>query len=95
MADGCDVHGSHTPKPLRIEAHHLQPLGMAGPDTPSNRVNVCPTGHFNIHHVLDDLLRGQLPTAGTRKERALAKQGYDAWVAAGKPGHPVYQLEHP
>lgn len=96
MADGCDMHGYHRPKPLRIEIHHIQPLGMAGPNVAANKVSICPSGHFNVHRLLDDLLHGlPMRRGGTRRERALARQGYDAWVAAGKPGHPVYQLEHP
>ena len=97
MADGCDVHGYHSPKPLRIVPHHIQPLGMNGPDVPANRVNTCDTGHFNIHRLLDDLLHDGLMRVrgGTRRERQLARQGFDAWVATGRPGHPVYQLEQP
>lgn len=91
----CEVHTRHSPRSLRIEVHHIQPRGMGGPDIASNRVSVCPTGHFNIHHVLDLLLAGKPVNVGTPKERALAKQGYDAWVAAGQPGQPVYQLPEP
>lgn len=90
--NACQVHGYHWPPPLRVVVHHIQPLAMNGPDTPANRVTVCDTGHYDIHRCLDDLLHGQPSTRGTRKERALARQGYDAWVAAGKPGKPVYEL---
>lgn len=91
----CDVHGYHYPKPLRVVVHHVQPLAMGGLDVDTNKVNVCDTGHYNIHRCLDDLLHGVAMQAGTRKERDLAQQGYDEWVAAGKPGKPVYELnEH-
>jgi len=91
----CQVHAYHWPKPLRTVVHHLQPLAMDGPDVASNRVTVCDTGHFNIHRCLDDLLKTEPFSGGTRKERDFAKQGFDAWVAAGKPGHPVYEIEEP
>ena len=94
MSD-CQVHLYHAPKPLRIVVHHIQPQGMGGLSVPANMVSVCDTGHFNIHRCLDDLLHGVPLVRGARKEQALARQGYDAWVAAGKPGKPVYELhEH-
>jgi len=83
----CDVHGSHRPKPLVSEVHHIWPRGMGGPDGPSNRVRVCPTGHVNIHRAIRDLLAGQRPRGG-RNEVKLARQGVAAWVAAGRPGRP-------
>ncbi|MGZ6836787.1 MAG: HNH endonuclease signature motif containing protein [Blastococcus sp.] len=95
MSD-CQVHKSHRPEPLGQVVHHIQPRAMGGPDVDANRVTVCPTGHLNIHRLLDDLLHGApMRAGGSRKERALAVQGYDAWTAAGKPGHPVYEAGHP
>lgn len=98
MADGCQIHGYHYPKPLRIVEHHIQPAAMGGATAPGNLVALCDVGHFNVHRILDDLLH-EVPMrkGGTRTERALAQRGYDEWVAAGKPGHPVYQLDevHP
>src|SRR3954463_14860859 len=90
----CEVHGSHRPNPLRLVVHHIQPLGMGGPDVASNKVVVCDTGHYNIHRLMGYLLKGQaLPKGlGTRKERVLANQGYRLWITAGKPGRPVYEL---
>lgn len=94
--NACQVHGSHYPTPLRVVVHHLQPQAMGGLTTPENTVTVCDTGHFNVHRLLDDLLHGvPMRKGGTRQERQLAQQGYDAWVAAGKPGHPVYEVGHP
>lgn len=88
----CQVHKIHVPKPLRIDVHHIQPLGMGGPDIASNKVRVCPTGHFNIHRLMGFLLSGgKLPNKGARMEHQLAQQGYDAWIKAGKPGRPVYE----
>ena len=88
----CQAHSYHWPPPLRTVVHHITPLAMGGQDVPANRVEVCDSGHYNTHRCLDDLLHGVAPSRGTRKERALARQGYDAWVAAGKPGRPVFEL---
>lgn len=88
----CSVHANHRPIPLRIVIHHVQPLGMGGPDLPANKIPVCDTGHYNIHRLLGSLIDGKPLTAGHREERRLAQAGYDAWVAAGKPGRPVYEL---
>lgn len=91
----CQVHKRHLPRPLRTIGHHIQPLAMGGPDVASNKVETCDSGHYNIHRLLGDLLRdGAMRRTGTRTERVLAQQGYTAWLKAGKPGHPVYEL-HP
>ena len=82
----CKVHGSHAPRPLALEVHHIQPLAMLGPNIASNRIVVCPTGHTNIHKILHLLCRDLPVIIGGRRERAVARDGYDRWVAAGKPG---------
>lgn len=93
MSKTCEVHRTHRPRPLGLVEHHVWPLGMQGPDDPTNRVTVCDTGHRNLHRLMADLLHGgPMRKAGTRRERALAQRGYDAWVAAGRPGRPVFQL---
>jgi hypothetical protein len=63
---------------------------MGGPDQPGNRVAVCGTGHDNIHTDLRALCAAgdRAVLSGTRREQALARAGYDAWVAAGRPGTP-------
>jgi hypothetical protein len=68
---------------------------MGGPDTAANKVPVCDTGHYNIHRLLDDLIHndGKFTTVyGGREERRLALLGYTLWLAAGKPGHPVFEI---
>lgn len=89
----CVVHDTHRPRPLGTVVHHIQPKSAGGPDIPSNRVEICDTGHRNVHRLLDDLWStGRMRRGGTPEERRLAQEGFDAWVAAGKPGHPVYEL---
>lgn len=97
MTRTCQLHGYHSPKPLVIVKHHVQPLGMLGPDDESNWMYVCDTGHRNIHTLMGPLVnKGVMPAGGTRTERAAAQAGYDKWVAAGKPGnsHAAYGLHH-
>jgi len=92
----CEVHKYHWPPPLGLVTHHIQPLGMGGPDTPENKITVCDTGHRNIHRILDAFFRGvPAKTLGTKKEYAYAEQGYDMWVQAGEPGHPTYEVGEP
>jgi hypothetical protein len=91
----CAVHGYHWPPPMpgTVEVHHVWPLGMGGPNVPAlpdgtvQKVPVCPTGHYNIHRAMRQLIHGETPT-GTRREVELARSGFASWVAAGKPGTP-------
>lgn len=87
--DQCALHRYHRPAVLETERHHVWPLGMGGPDTPDNIVNVCPTSHSAIHVLIRALVKGQaLPKAG-RRERYYATRGFLEWVKAGKPGRIV------
>lgn len=96
MEQTCQVHGSHRPAPMRVISHHIQPEAMGGTSLATNRVWVCDTGHYNIHRLMGDLLRDQpMRKGGTREERRLARLGYDRWVAAGKPGRPVFETHFP
>ena len=88
-AGDCALHKDHgSAKPLRMVVHHIQPLGMGGPDIKENKIVICNTGHLNVHWLLASLVYGFSVDGGSRTERKLAKQGYDAWVQAGKPGNP-------
>ena len=55
----CAVHETHDPVPYCTDLHHVWPKGMGGPDVPENIVPVCPTGHQNIHRLLDKMVRGR------------------------------------
>ena len=97
-AGTCALHAFHRPKPLLLVIHHVQPRGMGGADVSENRVAVCDTGHRNAHMELAALVFGTPSPGGTKSEKALAQRGYDAWVAADKPGNPhaAYALHaHP
>lgn len=86
----CEVHAYHWPPVLETERHHVWPLGMQGPNVAANIVKVCGTGHATIHINMRALVKTGIaaPLVGTRKERALALRGYQAWIDAGQPGHP-------
>lgn len=75
--------------PLILVTHHIQPRGMGGPDSAGNRVRCCDNGHRAVHTLLGPLANGHpMPAEGSDAERALAQEGYDRWVRAGKPGDP-------
>ena len=74
----CEVHGYHWPTPLRTVVHHIFPQEYGGPSTPENLVKVCDNGHYNIHEILNALLRDRPIPKGTRAERQIAVRGFDA-----------------
>jgi hypothetical protein len=69
-------------------SHHVWPLGMGGPDAPSNRVTVCMNGHGEIHAYIDLLIQygDEVPWPVAMhfgpRVREIARKG---WVAAGRP----------
>lgn len=77
----------------------MQPLSWGGPDEEYNRVAVCPTGHRNIHRLLDALRATAEGRATPPKqnewgegERDIAHRGFEAWFDAGggpPPGEPL------
>jgi len=86
----CEVHKYHRPTPAETEEHHVHPLEWGGADTPRNVVQVCPTGHVNIHSLLDAYVEhdGDPPWEVLRdygaEERTIAEKGYRM---AAKAGH--------
>jgi len=86
MGHACAVHIHRSIVPL--ETHHICPLADGGPNTASNRVQVCSNGHSSIHDLIDKMRKGPVPWAvqahyGFRVRR-LAKRGYAAIMAAKK-----------
>lgn len=75
---------THHPVATRYVVHHLQPQVCGGLSVPENEITVCDNCHMTIHMLLYALAKGVPPRAkGTRRQRALAQQGYDACVLAG------------
>lgn len=80
----CTVHRTHTPTSHINHKHHVWPLGHNGPDVAENKIVVCPTGHYNIHRLLEEYLAGagvpppySVLKQFSRGERELAKLGYE------------------
>lgn len=82
----CMVHREHSPNSHINHEHHVWPKGMGGPDCDENLVVICPTGHYNVHRLLEEYvaLRGDVPYSVRRQftkgERELAKLGYERSV---------------
>ncbi len=81
--NACQIHKYHSPLPMQQNVHHILPLSWRGPDVASNKVTVCPSGHRNIHVLLDYYVHAQgLPPWTKREhfgvtERALAQRAWD------------------
>lgn len=78
----CQIHTQHKPRSHVNHVHHIWPLGEGGPNIADNKIVVCPTGHYNIHTLIDLLLKknGNVSWADlapyTLNERSYAKLGY-------------------
>lgn len=78
----CMVHKRHSPETHINHRHHVWPLGEGGPNIEDNIIVVCPTGHVNIHDLLQEhkLHMGKTPYSIVRQythlERAYADLGY-------------------
>lgn len=94
-ATKCVASGTHTPTPLRFVWHHIQPHEAGGPTVAANLSQVCDSCHYTIHRILwamaqiglgkpvTDVQRGYITNPPRQAQLTLAKQGYDACVAAG------------
>jgi hypothetical protein len=73
----------HRPTPMRLVKHHIQPQVCGGATLPGNLATLCDSCHYSVHVLLWHLGQGTKPPAkGTRQQRALAEQGYEACQAA-------------
>lgn len=74
---------THSPMVNRTHIHHIHPLSMGGPDTPANRIPLCPTTHGEVHLILEHFARGD------RKRRASwGKYAYALAVRGWRKAHP-------
>lgn len=86
MSDECAVHEHREWVP--VNQHHVWPVGLGGPDTPGNRIQVCANGHYAIHEFMRQLILhgGDVPWKLAQhfgsKVRHYARDG---WEQAGKP----------
>jgi hypothetical protein len=82
----CQAHLYHAPEPDYQELHHVLPLGWGG--DPKGLVwALCPTGHANVHRLLDAYRKygGRPPWNIERRygpvDRALAAEGWRRYLA--------------
>lgn len=84
----------HRPAPLEYVEHHVVPTYLGGPDTPENRVWLCPTTHYNVHELLREFLRQSRVLTFRECSRAwgppvseyawqIARRGYIEWKREG------------
>lgn len=79
----CTIHGDHRPNSHLNHRHHVWPLGDGGPDSPTNVVVVCPTGHENIHLLIrllkkyNGILSRFMLRGFSKEEIKLAYLGYE------------------
>lgn len=82
----CAAHKTHSPRPQEYAVHHVLPKGWGGAEDGAT-VILCPTGHVNVHELLDEYRTlGQTPPWTTRRqygpgERAVAAAGWDLYRA--------------
>jgi hypothetical protein len=75
---GCVLHRIHFPKPVRTHKHHRFPKYLQvrkyGEVRFDETVDVCPTGHDDVHAALDALLAKRvIPRGVGRKELEMAR----------------------
>lgn len=80
---------------MEYHRHHIVPKSWGGPNTSENIVDLCPTAHANVHHLLDHYVRHFLQGMGD-PPWAIQKH-YSAYVRAlaarawkHRPDYPTY-----
>ena len=87
-ADHCEIStmASHYPPPLRFVWHHIQPQEAGGATVATNLAQLCDSCHYAIHDVMHALAK-ELPVPRAHRDQLkLAREGYEACVAAGTVG---------
>lgn len=84
---GCAIHSYHSPTVAEFNSHHIVPLSWGGQNVSANRIELCPTGHINVHVLLDEYVKADdIPKWSVRKrfggnERALALRAWTAYLS--------------
>lgn len=90
MGTECAVHTHRGIVPQEI--HHIWPLGLGGPNTPDNKIQVCANGHYAIHSLLDLYLKAGTtglkphPTGYGTMIKRYARRGFEATMQAAQRG---------
>lgn len=93
----CPCCVTHTPKPYRLDNHHVIPAAWGGPTTAANLIAICPTTHENIHQLLNEYQRinGVPPWSFRCQFNAYAREkAAEAWAAKPANAPPVYACPH-
>lgn len=53
MGDVCRCVARHNPRPQNHAVHHILPQSWGGKSVTANLVKLCPTGHENVHTLLN------------------------------------------
>lgn len=73
----------HAPPPARSVRHHILPLEAGGTNTDDNKVWLCDTDHYTVHHIMYEWAQGRVVHGFDAYQRNLAAEGYGRAVAAG------------
>lgn len=76
---GCVLHRVHLPRPVRTHLHHRFPkylqMKRYGKIVDPTTVNVCATGHDDVHAAIEALmLQKPMPKGVGRGEREMARE---------------------
>jgi hypothetical protein len=91
----CAAHRSHTPHIAKPQTHHVVPTSWGGPNVSENRVTLCPTGHTNVHALLDLYVKASGAPAWDAVrhfgpgERVLAERAWQEYLADPAAIRPV------
>lgn len=89
-ATHCQITVDHQPTPLRFIWHHILPQAAGGKSVVDNLAQLCDNCHYATHALLYELKTTGTITpnpANDLEREALARQGYEAAVAAGTVDH--------
>lgn len=86
-----------------IQHHHVVPLSWGGPNTPGNKVDLCPNAHELVHRILNEGVRRKAwPDWAYLQHfnwwiRGIARRGWDTYTdTAGKipTGYTLREAPH-
>lgn len=95
MIPTCSVHDYHSPRPQLLDLHHVIPVSWGGAVGLSNETHICPTGHRNVHALLDAWVAAkgepswEIRRSYGLRERDLAAAGYSEAISLGLVPRPT------
>lgn len=87
LGNECPCVKRHSPRPERIEKHHVYPQGEQvkrhGAVRDRFTQNLCDTGHASVHIGINRLRDGEAMNLGNRNLEAVARAGHES-IEAGQ-----------